>query len=184
MEQLPQIETERLRLNSFTPGDASQVYAYASDPGVARYTSWHPHKAVTDSSAWLAHIISRQSLSLGSLDCPWAIRKKDGNVIGCIAFKQTSATVGRIDYVLARSEWGRGLMTEAVSGVLVWVFRNLEGIEEVESGGLTENVASGKVLRKCGMTLRKRESHRLAKFGGTEKEVSFFSITREEWAMR
>lgn len=181
MKELPQIETERLRLVAFSADDAESVYSYASDPDVARYTAWPPHKTVADSAAWLDYALSQQNLSPGSLDCPWAIRKKDGALIGCIAFKQTSPDIGRIDYVLSKSEWRKGFMTEAAIAAIGWVFDNVDGVTEIESGGLTENVASVNLLRKSGMTLRKTASHRFPKFGGAEKEVSYFGITRDAW---
>jgi ribosomal-protein-alanine N-acetyltransferase len=181
---LPQIETDRLCLVEFSPDDAESVYSYASDADVARYTAWHPHRTVDDSAAWLDYALSQQNLSAGSLDYPWAIRKKDGTLIGCIAFKQTSPDTGRIDYVLSKPEWRKGLMTEAAIAALGWVFDNVDSITEVESGGLTENVASVNLLHKSGMTLRKTVNHRFPKFGDTEKEVSYFSITRDEWSRR
>jgi ribosomal-protein-alanine N-acetyltransferase len=181
MKKLPQIDTNRLCLTSFTPNDVEQVYAYTSNPNVARYTSWHPHETVADSAAWIDSALSHQDLEPESLDCPWAIRKRDGSLIGCIAFKRTSITIARIDYVLSESEWKQGLMTEAALAVLSWAFANVDGIQEIESGGLTENVASINLLRKCGMTLRKIEKHRFAKFGDIDKEVSYLSITRAEW---
>lgn len=180
MKKLPQIDTNRLRLASFKPDDAELVYAYASNPNVARYTSWQPHETVADSAGWIEYALSHQDLEHESLNCPWAIRKRDDSLIGCISFKRTSITTGRIDYVLSESEWKQGLMTEAALAVLSWAFTHVDGIQEIESGGLTENVATVNLLRKCGMTLRKTANHHFAKFGDEEKEVSYFSITRDE----
>ena len=180
---LPELETKRLRLTSFNADDAEAVFAYASDPNVARYTSWLPHRSVANYASWIEFVTGRQNVEPGHLDCPWAIHKKEsGAVIGCIAFKQTSESHGRIDYVLTESEWKRSLMTEAATAVLNWVFDRNPEIQEIESSGLTENTASCALLRKCGMARRKTERHRFQKFGGAEKEVSYFSITRDEMA--
>ncbi|MCB0350106.1 MAG: GNAT family N-acetyltransferase [Bdellovibrionales bacterium] len=46
---LPQLETERLILRPLTPADAKNIFEYAKNPIVSKYTLWEPHENVADS---------------------------------------------------------------------------------------------------------------------------------------
>ncbi len=54
----PVIRSERLLLRPWDPNDADAVYAYASDPEVARYMSWHRHESVADAHFFLNEIVA------------------------------------------------------------------------------------------------------------------------------
>ncbi len=178
-KKLAELETSRLRLTSFSPCDQEAVFTYASNPKVARYTAWDAHITIADSLSWIEFVLGRQNNTHGQLHCPWAIRRKENETaLGCITFSQTSESKGRIDYVLSESEWKSGLMTEAASQVLTWVFSNVPEIDEIESGCLTENIASCALLGKCGMTRRKTEHHHFEKFGSQKKGGAFRRSTR------
>lgn len=55
-----------------------------------------------------------------------------------------------IGYVLARSYWGRGYMTEAARAVVYWALSQT-GVFRVWAVCDVENVASARVLEKLGM---------------------------------
>ena len=95
--------------------DASDVFAYAREPAVLRYTTGRTPLDVSETEAYL-----RDSLSDPTNYC-WAIRERaDGPVIGAIDLGLHLPDVGRIDYALAATHWGRGLTTEAVRAVSDW----------------------------------------------------------------
>lgn len=52
-KNLPALETDRLILRKMSPGDAEDVFAYASDPEVSRYALWDTHRSIEDSRAFL-----------------------------------------------------------------------------------------------------------------------------------
>ena len=58
---LPSLDTEGLLLRQLTRADAENMYAYASDPLIARYTSWEPHRTVADSRSFLEQVMAISS---------------------------------------------------------------------------------------------------------------------------
>src|SRR5262249_37817517 len=73
---VPRLQTPRLVLRALDPGDANDIFAYAADPEVARYTLWRAHTSIEESRqfiAWLTRV---------SMAC-WALVHSDsGHVIG------------------------------------------------------------------------------------------------------
>ena len=53
---LPTLETARLLLRKMNHDDAQDLFEYASDPEVAKYTIWSPHHA----RAEVAYALSRK----------------------------------------------------------------------------------------------------------------------------
>jgi len=181
------LTTLRLTLSSFNHlTDTSAVFAYASDPEVARFTSWMPHNSPAESAAWIDGIKGSDSVESGRRHHCWAIRMRgsDGTAVGAVEFVQGPADVARIDYALARPQWGKGLMTEAVTAVLEWAFRELPELTSVRSGGLAANVGSIRVMQKCGLVLEGSETLVFAKFGGAKREVLHHQVSRDTWVLR
>ena len=182
--EVPEIRTRRLLLSGFQEGDISDVFAYASNPNVARLTSWQTHQSEEDSRTFVNWAVGKASSERGRINYTWAIRhgpKPSTSVIGSIHFTQTSEDAGRIDYALAEPHWNKGLMTEAAKAVVDWVFEHLPELNELRSGGLSENVGSIRVMEKCGMHLNQRYKTRFDKFGGEKQEVSEYMMTRTDW---
>ena len=50
---LPELETERLLLRRMRPEDARAMFAYASDPEVARYVLWETYGSIEESENFL-----------------------------------------------------------------------------------------------------------------------------------
>jgi ribosomal-protein-alanine N-acetyltransferase len=186
-DSFPLLTTLRLTLSSFNHlTDTLAVFAYASDPEVARFTSWMPHNSPADSAAWIEGIKRSDSVQPGRRHHCWAIRLggSDGTTVGAVEFVQGPAEVARVDFVLARPQWGKGLMTEAVTAVLEWAFRALPELTSVESGGLAANLGSIRVMQKCGLLLAGRETLAFAKFAGAKCEVLHHRVSRDAWVRR
>ena len=111
----------------------------------------------------------------------WAIVLKELNQpIGSISVVNSDDRVDMVEigYCIGRNWWGRGIMPEALSAVMVYLFDEV-GMQRIEAGHDPDNPASGAVLRKCGLeyegTLRRRiRSNR----GITD--VAWYSILKEE----
>ena len=88
-----------------------------------------------------------------------------GNLIGAIGIIQIDwpSHKAELGYWLARSQWGKGVMTEAVTLFLQFAFDILK-LVRLHAHVLGPNVGSQKVLKKCGFvlegTLRKSEFRR------------------------
>jgi RimJ/RimL family protein N-acetyltransferase len=125
--------------------DAPDVFAYARDPDVLRFTTGTPPHHVDETRRYL-----EDSLTLPG-DRMWAIQLiGKPTVIGAIEFGLQSSESGSIHYALAKPHWGRGLMTEAVDAVCRWAFDILAPLVEIRTSVVDANIASVRVLEKCG----------------------------------
>jgi ribosomal-protein-alanine N-acetyltransferase len=77
--------------------------------------------------------------------------KSEGKCIGCIDLRvDKDHDKGSFGYVMTRNYWGHGYMSEALSLLLDVAFTTLN-INRVEARHYSKNIASGRVMEKCGM---------------------------------
>lgn len=173
--------TPRLRLRAFSRDDAADVYAYAANPAVARWTTWDPHATIDDSRRFVDEVCGRYAQ--GNY-FSWAIEDRNsGRVVGSCGFDGSWNRLHRraeLGYALAEAHWGRGLMREAVEAVLAYGFRTLD-LNRIEALCVVENRASARVMEKAGMrwegTLRE-----WLWLKGTPRSCHLYSILRSEFA--
>ena len=141
-------ETKRLYLRQPVTEDAVSIFVqYAQDPEVTKYISWQQHKSVRETDGYINRCISAWA---NSSAFPYVlIRKEDAQLIGMIEIRinQYKADLG---YVLAKSEWGKGYMLEAMQVLTNWALEQDE-IYRVWAVCDVENVASMRVMVKVGM---------------------------------
>jgi RimJ/RimL family protein N-acetyltransferase len=123
---------------------------YTQDPEVTRYVGWLPHRSLADTRAYLRSCIDgwREETRF-----PWAITVAAVNndtPIGIIELRLTGH-MADVGYVLARSEWGNGYMTEALTAVVAAALA-LDACYRVWAVCDVENGASARVMEKAGMT--------------------------------
>jgi len=129
------------------PSDANAWAAYACLPEVKQHTS-----STASSAADLLAAIER-SLS-GAPDAPVLFALvPDGatQMIGAVGFHSISALnrTAEITYDLSPSYWGRGIATTACRAATAWGFA-ARGWHRIQATTLLSNVASQRVLAKCG----------------------------------
>ena len=146
------IETKRLLLRAFQPGDAEPMYRnWASDPEVTKFLTWPTHKSVEVSQAVVDSWVKE---SAGAKYYQWAIVPKElGEPIGSISAVKVneetdSATIG---YCIGRAWWGQGIVVEALRALIAFFFDEVEA-NCVNACHDPRNPNSGKVMRKSGMT--------------------------------
>lgn len=143
------LKTKRLRLRKPVLKDAEAIFAqYAQDVEVTKYVSWRSHRTVKDTREFLRVCLSaweeRKSFH-------WAIvREEDNQLVGMISARVDSHK-WELGYVLARSCWGRGYMTEVVKSLIERAFKQPE-IYRVWAVCDVDNLASARVMEKAGMT--------------------------------
>lgn len=145
------IETARLTLRRFTIEDVVSVHCnWCSDPRVTRFLTWQAHEDLRETLNMVATWVE----SYDKLDYyQWAIVPKDfGEVVGSISvveIKEQTDTV-HIGYCIGAPWWGKGIATEALAGILPFLFEEVE-VKRVDSRHDPENIGSGKVMEKCGL---------------------------------
>lgn len=147
------IETARLKLRAPDPSDAEAMFAaYTQDSDVARYMVWKPHASLDTT---LDFITSCDAQWNAGSALPYIITlKASGQLIGMLEARPRSHIVN-IGYVLARSQWGQGLMVEAIEALTAIALR-LPGIFRIEATCDIDNRPSARVLEKSGFVLEGR----------------------------
>ncbi|HYO50041.1 MAG TPA: GNAT family protein [Chloroflexia bacterium] len=176
---LPTLETVRLLLRKVTPDDAQDVFEYAIDPEVARYTTWEPHQSIEDSRLFVARLM--EGYAAGKVTTWGMVHKADSKLIGMCGFAEWIPYHARaeVGYAMSRKYWGQGLMTEAVRAVIAFGFETMR-LNRVEARCLVENVGSARVMEKAGMRFEGiLRQHMYAK--GTYDDLKMYSILRQEW---
>jgi ribosomal-protein-alanine N-acetyltransferase len=76
----------------------------------------------------------------------------DNKTIGGICFKGPANEKGQVEfgYGIAEEEWNKGYGTEAISKIIEWA-KQQEGISNVIAETEKTNLASQRVVTKCGM---------------------------------
>lgn len=165
---------ERIVLRRFELRDSQAVYEYASNAETLKFLRWEGVKTLEEARSSIEdYYLPNKGV--------YAIALKDTNLcIGCfdirIIEEHDKAGFG---YVIDRKYWGQGYMSEALYLVLKHCFEDI-GLQRVESTHYKENIASGRVMQKCGMQYegiaRKEE-----KIKGVYQDVVHYGILKEDF---
>ena len=149
-EQLLTLQTPRLILRKLEITDAEDIFAYASDPQVATYTSWAAHQSIDDTYKYLNDFVFELYRSCQGMD--WGIvAKESGKLIGtCGLYTSLEHRRGTLGYVLNRDYWGQGLITEAAKVAIAFGFHVMQ-LQRIQSVCDVDHLASARVLEKVGM---------------------------------
>jgi len=149
------IETDRLLLRNFTEDDADLLFELNLDPDVIRYT----HDLIADAEHTkkiLRDVILPQYVLYHH--GRWAVRlKSDLEFIGWCGLKYLSET-NEVDlgYRFRKKFWGKGYATEAGLACIDYGFNQLN-LRRIVARALPGNLASVRVLEKCGMKYLQEE---------------------------
>lgn len=142
------IETERLVITEMTMDMAVDVHKNSLDEDVRRFVPDEVFETLEEARETVEFIMSQYESADGPLI--YAIITKDGNKnIGYVQLVPIGEGKWEIGYHVAKAYTGNGYATEAVKAFLP-VMAERVGITEVYGIRLLENVASGRVLEKCG----------------------------------
>ena len=145
------LETDRLILRRYTEADAEPMYAnWASDPEVSKYLTWPTHSSVEVTKSLVTDWIARYE---NPDYYNWVIELKEtGVVVGNISVVQVKerAEAVEIGYCMGQAWWGRGIMPEALTEVMRYLFDEV-GMNRVGACHDSNNPKSGRVMQKAGM---------------------------------
>src|SRR5687767_2035942 len=120
------VETERLLLRDFHPGDEADIYEYASDPEVVRFADWGPsdlstiranlHRRLQEQESWPRDSIE-VAVELRSTACLIGIMR--------ITIVDTGNRTADFGYTFTRRYWNNGYATEGTRALLDLAFSRL-----------------------------------------------------------
>ncbi|MEW6405914.1 MAG: GNAT family N-acetyltransferase [Chloroflexota bacterium] len=152
---IPLLETPRIILRPFQLDDLNALKAILDEPGIFRYfpnqSPWPEEKVrkyvVHHTDHWRERGYGHWAMAL----------RETGQIVGWNGLEflpDTNET--EIGYVLSTAYWGRGLSTEA-GRMIIDFGLNTVGLTEIIGLTHPENIASQRVLEKCGLAFTRRQ---------------------------
>ena len=143
---------------------------------MTKYLTWRPNRNVQETRNFLEACLRAWD---DGKSFHWVIeRKADHELLGMITARVDDQK-WELGYVLARSYWGKGYMTEVLKRLVDWAIKQKE-IYRVWSVCDVDNLASARVMEKAGMKregiLRRWSMH--PTISDEPRDSSCYSITK------
>lgn len=150
--QVPPITTPRLLLRKITSTDVDWIWELDQDPEVMRHISGgQPTPRKTTEEIYMPRLI--QSHSAGPAFGFWAaLDRPTASPLGWFHMRPERLEPFEMElgYRLRRSAWGQGLATEGSQVLIDHTFHHW-GQSRIAARTLVHNLASRRVMEKCGM---------------------------------
>lgn len=188
------IETPRLLLRPLEEGDADDLWAVFSDPGVMRYWS---STAWTERAQGLRMIAADREALAGRRDLRLGLVLREpgqasGRLVGTLSLHRIDPPCRRADigYALGAAHQGRGLMHEALAAVVDLAFDHRPGaafddlrLNRLEADVDPRNAASCRSLERLGFRLEGtlRERWWVA---GEVSDSAIYGLLHADWRAR
>jgi RimJ/RimL family protein N-acetyltransferase len=178
MEPYPDLQTARLVLREFALEDAPHVQRLVGEWEVANTLLIVPHP-YEDRMAqeWIA--THRPAYEAGER-VTWAVTlREEGALVGSITLHlhppHDNAELG---YWIGKPYWGLGYATEAAKEVVRYGFEDLD-LHRIHASHFGSNPASGKVMRKVGMSPEGVRPEHYKKWETYEDRVDYGLLARD-----
>jgi len=174
------LQSDKCVVRDWKLEDKPSLVRYANDRRVWRnLLDIFPHpytEAAAD--AWLALVTTMSPCT------HWAV-EVDGRAVGGVGFDVGQGVFCRtahLGYWLGEPYWGRGIMTEAVRGVVRHAFASYD-LERLEAPVFEWNPGSMRVLEKCGF-VREAVLRKSAFKDGQLIDMMLYACVREPGRLR
>ena len=167
------IETARLRLRRFVPGDVAALHAIHSRADVTRWLFWDPRSEDEVRASIEGHIA--RPLEQGAV---LAI-DLDGTLIGTVNVAVGESRQGDLGFMLHPDHQGHGYATEAAAAILELAFSTYR-LHRVYGSVEPRNTASVRVLERLRM---RKEAHLVEHewVKGEWSSEAVYAILAREW---
>jgi [ribosomal protein S5]-alanine N-acetyltransferase len=173
------LTTERLLLRRLTLDDAPAMFAnWATDEKTTKYLSWDTYTDIEKVREFLTKCVADYEKP----DCyHWTI-EFGGTLVGTINLHQLSdrSEHGALGYCIGSRWWNKGIVTEAAKAVIDFAFAELNANKVCGMYDI-ENIGSGRVMQKCGMTREGLSREHSLRKDNTRGDMPFYGILKSEW---
>ena len=164
------METERLLINKIVPSDKRDYFFNISHDRRVLETFICKYADTLDGFDFEPYLCAKDM---------FAIRLKEtGRLIGIILYFNVKGDSCEIGYGIGSQYWNKGYMTEAVRRFLRYCLYE-KGFGKVYASYFPENIASRRVMEKCGMKYD-RYSEKELMYLGKERDLVYYAIEREQ----
>jgi RimJ/RimL family protein N-acetyltransferase len=178
------LETARLQLRPFSPGDLEELYAFHSLPEVARFLYWQARDLEQVRQVLAAKMGQTALEDEGQVLALAVVLAETGVVVGEVSLQWLSRRhrQGEIGFVFHPGYQGRGLATEAAEVVLGLGFDGL-GLHRVIGRCDALNLPSARLMERLGM---RQEAHFVHNeiFKGAWGDELVYAMLEDEWQAR
>jgi len=167
------IQTPRLLLRPWQEADLASLVLLANNRKIwlnLRDSFPHPYTA-EHAQAWISN----------PRPFNWAVtlEAKPIGGIGVHPFEDVYRRCAELGYWLGEPFWGRGFATEAVTAVCDWTLAQ-GSWERLQAGVFSGNLASMRVLEKCGFVLEARHTRAIWKDGSLLDEWLYVRFKKDQ----
>ena len=159
------IETERLIITEFTPDMAQAVHENSLDEDNRRFVPDEGFETVEEAAETIGFLMSQY----GGTDGPFVypVLLMDTTNIGYVQAVPLGDGIWEIGYHIGAKYTRRGYATEAVKAFVPVIMEKI-GISKMAGVCLADNIASQKVMEKCGFVL---EFKGIDNYQGEQREI-------------
>lgn len=148
--EVPALNTERLILRAFEPGDALTLFRILQQKDILRFFPTTEPPAMDR----VEKLIEKQIAHWQEYQCGWwaVIHQQEGSLLGWNGLQYLPETDEiEVGYLLSKPYWGQGLATEGAEASLQYGFDVLD-LDFIVGLVHPDNIASQRVLEKIGLT--------------------------------
>ena len=167
------LETERLTITEFKPDMAQAVHENSLDEDNRRFVPDEVFETVEDAAETIDFLMAQY----GGIDGPliYPVLLNDGTNIGYVQAVPLGSGIWEIGYHIGEKYTKHGYATEAVKAFMPVIMARI-GISKIAGICLTENIASQKVMEKCGFVL---EFRGMDNYQGEQREICRYWFENE-----
>jgi len=151
--------------------DTATLQNLADDVDVVRWMSGFPHPyTINEAERWLGEAVQHDPPQFFAIE-------NEGLVVGGGGIEPAEGArsgVAVVGYWLTPSAWGRGIATEALRLLVERAFK--DGYRRLQAHVFAPNIASVRVLEKCGFTLEARLCESYVQRDGTPCDELIFGL--------
>jgi len=179
MTKLPILNAEDLTLRPFKKKDIPDIVRLAGDKKIYETTLNIPHPySDKDAKSWLK--FQKENLEAGKLVTYAVTLAETGGLVGSVSLtvnkRQNQAELG---YWIGRPYWGGGYATRAARRLIQFGFEEM-GLNRIHAHYMVKNPASGKVMKKVGMSYEGRLRQAVLKDGEYE-DIEVYAILKVDY---
>ncbi len=159
------LKSERLTITEFTPDMAQAVHENSLDEDTRRFVPDEVFETVEDASETIAFLMTQYGGTDGTLVYP--VLLSDGTNIGYVQSVPLDDGIWEIGFHIGAKYTRNGYATEAVRTFMPVIMDKI-GITKMAGVCLAENIASQRVMEKCGFVL---EFRGVDNYQGEQREI-------------